>query len=69
MTSSGGGQELGSAVNPHPIAPTYDIVMSQKTGEVVDTQDPHWLGDLLPSAHSRSDERAHAFWDGQSVLD
>lgn len=54
--------------NPEPYGPTYDMVMSEKTGEVTDRQDPHWTGDLLPSAHSRSDERAHAFFDATSVM-
>lgn len=64
--TAGGGEEL--VFNPEPAGPTYDMVMSQKSA-LEDRQDPHWTGQLLPPAHSRSDERAHEFWSGESVLD
>ena len=64
--TTGGGQEL--VFNPEPMGPTYDMVTSAKNVSE-DHGDPHWTGQLLPSAHSRTDERAHEFWDGQSVID
>ena len=60
--------EYAQHSNPEPYGATYDMVMSDKTGETQDRQDPHWTGQLLPPAHSRSEERAAAFWDGSSVI-
>ena len=55
-------------VNKGPHGPTYDIVMSHKSGENPDQQDPHWTGALLPRAIPRPDVRAHEFFDGTNVL-
>jgi len=63
------GEEIASHVNPEPHGATYDMVMSQKTGEIVDQQDPHWTGTLLPAAIPRPEGRAHEFFTGASVLD
>lgn len=64
--TAGGGEEL--VFNPEPYGPTYQMVMRSGVGDVVHG-DAHWMGQLLPSAYSRTDERAHEFWDGQSVID
>jgi hypothetical protein len=63
-----GSYEYAMHQNKEPYGPSYDMVMSQKTGEVVDRQDPHFMGNLLPSAHSRTDDRAHEFFSGQDVM-
>lgn len=55
-------------VNNEPHGATYDIVMSEKSGETPDRQDPHWLGQLLPPAIPRPDHRVSEFFDGSSVL-
>jgi hypothetical protein len=62
-----GGQELASKVNPEPYGPTYDTVISEKDPGSMDRQDPHYLGDLLPVAHSRSEE-VRSFFDATNVL-
>lgn len=58
-------------VNKDPHGPTFDIVASGKNdwSDSEPNEDVHYLGQLLPSACSRSDERAHAFFKGESVLD
>lgn len=63
------GYEYAAHHNPEPYGPTYDMVASEKTGEPVDRQDPHWMGQLLPPAIGRTDDRAHEFWDGASVME
>jgi hypothetical protein len=67
-TSGGqGGYEYADHVLKEPHGPTYDMVMSEKTGEVPDAQDPHWTGQLLPVSHSRSEE-VRSFFDATSVI-
>lgn len=51
-----------------PHGPTYDMVMSEKSGENPDAQDPHWMGALLPRAIPRPDTRVAEFFDGMHVL-
>ena len=69
-TSEGeGGYEYAMHQNKELHGPTYEMVMSKKTGEIVDRQDPHFMGDLLPPAMSRTDDRAHEFWQGESILE
>jgi hypothetical protein len=71
MNVGEGSYEYAMHQNKEPYGPTYDMVMSKKTGEPVDRQDPHWLGTLLPPAMSRPDDREHDFWEGtaDSVMD
>ena len=48
------------------LAPTYDMVVSEKDASLKDPQDPHFLGQLMPVAHSRSDE-TRSFFDATSI--
>jgi hypothetical protein len=68
-TSGGqGGYEYADHVLKEPHGPTYDIVTHQKAqGVAADPQDPHFMGQLLPIAHSRSDE-VRSFFNAQSIL-
>jgi hypothetical protein len=64
-----GGYEYAQHQSKEYFGPSYDMVMSEKTGEKTDQESPYYLGALLPSAHSRTDDRGHAFWDTVSILD
>ena len=55
-------------VNTEPHGATYDMVMSEKSGENPTPQDPHWTGQLLPPAIPRPDHRVAEFFDGSNVL-
>jgi len=48
------------------MGPTYDMVMSEKDASRKDPQDAHFLGQLLPVAHSRTDE-VRGFFDATSI--
>jgi hypothetical protein len=66
-TSGGqGGYEYAEHVNREPHGPTYSMVVSEKSAEVKDPQNPHFLGQLLPVAHSRSEE-VRSFFDAQNI--
>jgi hypothetical protein len=43
------------------------MVVSEKDASKQDPQDPHFLGQLMPAAHSRSDE-VRSFFNAQSIL-
>lgn len=62
-----GSYEYPQHVNKEVHGPTYDMVVSEKDSSTRDPQDAHFLGQLLPPAHSRSDE-ARPFFDATSVL-
>jgi hypothetical protein len=49
-----------------PYGPTYDMVVSEKDSSTHDPQDPHFLGQLMPVAHSRSEE-VRSFFDATSI--
>jgi hypothetical protein len=66
-TSEGGGYEYAQHTPKEHYGASYDMVMSDKSGQIQDRQDPHYLGNLLPPAHSRSDE-ARSFFDATSVM-
>jgi len=61
-----GSYEYAQHVNKEPHGPTYDMVVSEKAAETKDPQNPHFLGQLLPVAHSRSDE-VRSFFDATSI--
>jgi hypothetical protein len=61
-----GGYEYADHVNKEPHGPTYDMVVSEKDSSTRDPQDPYFLGQLMPVAHSRSDE-VRSFFDAQSI--
>jgi hypothetical protein len=42
------------------------MVTSEKDSSIKDPQDPHFLGQLMPVAHSRSEE-VHSFFDATSI--
>jgi hypothetical protein len=42
------------------------MVTSEKTAEIKDPQNPHFLGQLLPVAHPRSEE-VRSFFNAQSI--
>jgi hypothetical protein len=65
--ADGGGYEFADHVNKEPHGPTYNMVVSEKDSEIRDPQNPHFLGQLMPVAHSRSDE-VRGFFDATSVL-
>lgn len=65
-TSEGGGYEYAQHINREPHGPTYEMVASEKD-PTHDPQDPHWTGQLLPSAHSRSED-VRSFFDATSVM-
>ena len=60
------GYEQAQYVNKEPHGPTYDMVMSEKDSSIRDAQDPHFLGQLMPVAHSRPEE-VRSFFDATSV--
>ena len=63
-----GSYEYAQHVNKEPHGPTYDIVTSEKQpGLAVDRQDPHYTGQLLPAAHSRTDQ-VRSFFDATQVM-
>lgn len=62
-----GGYEYADHVLKEPHGPTYDMVTSEKPGNrMADSQDPHFLGQLMPVAHPRSDE-VRSFFDAQQI--
>jgi hypothetical protein len=62
-----GGYEYADHVLKEPHGPTYDMVMSEKAPSLaVDPQDPHFLGQLMPVSHSRSEE-VRSFFDATSI--
>ena len=61
-----GGYEYPQHVNKEVHGPTYDQVVSEKDSSKMDYQDPHFLGQLMPVAHSRSEE-VRSFFDATSV--
>jgi hypothetical protein len=66
-TSGGGGSyEYADHVLKEPHGPTYDMVTSEKDASIRDPQDPHFLGQLMPVAHSRSEE-VRSFFDATSI--
>ena len=69
-TSGGGGSyEYADHVLKEPHGPTYDMVMSEKQpGLLNDAQDPHFSGQLLPAAHSRT-EQVRSFFDATQSMD
>jgi hypothetical protein len=68
-TSAGGGSyEQAQQHQGEPHGPTYDMVMSDKLSGNEDAQDPHYLGQLMPVAHSRNEE-VRGFFDATSVMD
>jgi hypothetical protein len=62
-----GGYEYPQHVNKEPYGPTYDIVASEKDSSARDAQDPHFLGQLMPVAHSRSEE-VRSFFDATKTI-
>lgn len=62
-----GSYEYPQHVLKEPHGPTYDTVVSEKDSSIRDAQDPHFLGQLMPVAHSRSEE-VRSFFDAQSIL-
>jgi len=58
--------EYADHVLKEPHGPTYEIVASEKDSSIRDPQDPHFLGQLMPAAHSRTDE-VRSFFDAQSI--
>lgn len=61
-----GGYEYADHVLKEPHGPTYDMVASEKDSSTRDPQDAHFLGQLMPVAHSRSEE-VRSFFDAQSI--
>jgi len=61
------GYEYAEHVNKEPHGPTYDMVMSDISGDIKDPQDPHYLGGLLPPARPRSEE-VRSFFDATNVM-
>lgn len=62
-----GGYEYADHVLKEPHGPTYDMVVSEKQASLQrDAQDPHFTGQLLPAAHSRSEE-VRSFFDATSI--
>jgi hypothetical protein len=43
------------------------MVVSEKDSSTRDPQDPHFLGQLMPVAHSRTDE-VRSFFDANKLL-
>jgi hypothetical protein len=68
-TSEGGGYEQAQQpqTKGETHGPTYETVVSEKDSSIRDAQDPHFLGQLLPASHSRSEE-VRSFFDATSVL-
>jgi hypothetical protein len=68
-TSEGGGYEQAQQpqTRGETHGPTYDMVVSEKDSSIHDPQDPHFLGQLMPVAHSRSEE-VRSFFDAQNIL-
>lgn len=61
-----GAYEYAEHVNKEPHGPTYDMVVSEKDSSTRDPQDPHFLGQLMPVAHPRSEE-VRSFFDATSI--
>jgi len=61
-----GGYEYADHVLKEPHGPTYDMVTSEKDASTRDPQDAHFMGQLLPAAHSRSEE-VRSFFNAQSI--
>lgn len=61
-----GGYEYADHVLKEPHGPAYDMVVSEKAAETKDPQNPHFLGGLLPAAHSRTEE-VRSFFDATSI--
>ena len=61
-----GGYEYADHVLKEPHGPTYDMVTSEKDASTRDPQDAHFMGQLLPAAHSRSEE-VRSFFDATSL--
>jgi len=61
-----GGYEYADHVLKEPHGPTYDMVTSEKDASIRDPQDAHFLGQLMPVAHSRSEE-VRGFFDATSI--
>ena len=62
-----GSYEYPQHVNKEVHGPTYDMVTSEKDSSTRDPQDAHFLGQLLPVAHPRSDE-VRGFFDATNVM-
>jgi hypothetical protein len=67
-TGAGGYEQADQPqASKEPHGPTYNMVVSQKAPTLAaDPQDPHFLGQLMPVSHSRSDE-VKGFFNAQSV--
>jgi len=67
-TGQGGYEQADQPqASKEPHGPTYDMVTSRKAPTLAaDPQDPHFTGQLLPVAHSRSEE-VRSFFDATSI--